>query len=134
MDAGNRISTEQLCFKPFDGAVDIVFTMGFLSLLMVPIVLAQAYWLALLRLRRVGALQTWLQAVVLSVVFFVAIGAVMGWGSYYFYDTFPPRHWAATIWAMRRRNCSCSSGERLCAKYSIPAVNLLWRSCSNAEP
>ncbi len=51
--------------------------------LIVPIAIAGAYWLALLRLRRVGALQTWFEAIGLSLLYFVGIGALMGVGSYY---------------------------------------------------
>ncbi len=51
--------------------------------LIVPIAIAGAYWLALLRLRRVGALQTWFEALGLSLLYFVGIGALMGVGSYY---------------------------------------------------
>ena len=51
--------------------------------LIVPIAIAGAYWLALLRLRRVRALQTWLETVGLSLLYFVGIGTLMGVGNYY---------------------------------------------------
>ncbi len=51
--------------------------------LLVPLAIAGAYWLALLRLRRVGALQAWLETVGLSLLYFVGTGALMGVGSYY---------------------------------------------------
>jgi hypothetical protein len=51
--------------------------------LIVPIAIAGAYWLALLRLRRVRALQAWFEAVGLSLLYFVGTGALMGVGSYY---------------------------------------------------
>jgi hypothetical protein len=51
--------------------------------IIVPIAIAGAYWLALLRLRRVSVLQTWLETVGLSLVYFVVIGALMGVGNYY---------------------------------------------------
>jgi hypothetical protein len=51
--------------------------------LIVPIAIAGTFWLALLRLRRVGALQTWLETIGLSFLYFIGTGAVMGVGSYY---------------------------------------------------
>jgi len=51
--------------------------------IIVPIAIAGAYWLALLRLRRVRALQSWLETVVLSLLYFVVIGTLMGVGNYY---------------------------------------------------
>ena len=51
--------------------------------LIIPIAIAGTYWLALLRLRRVGVLQTWLETVGLSFLYFIGTGAVMGVGSYY---------------------------------------------------
>jgi hypothetical protein len=51
--------------------------------LLVPLAIAGAYWLALLRLRRVGALQAWLETVGLSLMYFVGTGALMGVGGYY---------------------------------------------------
>jgi hypothetical protein len=67
---------------PFD-TVYKAYPMLRLYRLIVPVAVAGAYWLALLRLRRVGALQTWLEAVGLSLLYFVGIGALMGVGSYY---------------------------------------------------
>lgn len=54
-----------------------------LARLIVPLAIAGTYGLALLRLRRVGALQAWLEAVGLSLLYFVVTGALMGVGSYY---------------------------------------------------
>lgn len=51
--------------------------------IIVPIAIAGTYWLALLRLRRVRALRTWLETVGLSLVYFVGIGALMGVVNYY---------------------------------------------------
>ncbi len=67
---------------PFD-TLNKAYPMLRLYHLIVPVAIAGAYWLALLRLRRVGALQTWLEAVGLSLLYFAGIGALMGVGSYY---------------------------------------------------
>jgi len=72
-------------FAPAADFMDAAEGMAWLYVLMVPTVLAGAYWLALLRLRRVSTLQTWLEGVALSIVFLVVTGAVMGVGSYYLY-------------------------------------------------
>lgn len=51
--------------------------------LIVPVAIAGAYWLALLRMRRVGVLQAWFETIGLSLLYFVGIGALMGVGIYY---------------------------------------------------
>ena len=68
--------------SPFD-ARNAAHSMLKLYGLIVPIAIAGAYWLALLRLRRVGALQAWFETIGLSFLYFIGIGALMGVGSYY---------------------------------------------------
>jgi hypothetical protein len=61
----------------------LAYPMFKLYRLLVPLAIAGAYWLALLRLRRVGVLRAWLETVGLSLLYFVGTGALMGVGSYY---------------------------------------------------